>query len=233
MKKGRIVYWILGGGLVIGGGYLLYRWYKKRQTPTQTQAQRAAGIIPGVPGEILPPVSPEAGAGVEDLLSALGLGPTPAETGVAKAPSPAPSAPIRPTVRVVQFPETTPTTYAPQAPLAYVPKGQIPAPITGKAITPLPEVFQTPGGYTQLVPIAGGEMQLVAKRPKTTGGRYVVGEVWTEQSIKALQKGIEQAQPPTTGPVKQVTMVSPSPARAAKTAYASTAATSQSYLTIT
>jgi len=197
MAKKNVWPWVIGGVVVIGGGYLLYRWWKWKQ------GQPSAGVMPGggmtmpyVPSSVLPEVPGGAeGAGGEDILSqllaALGAGGGPSG---ATTPGTAGAAPT--TTKAAQSP--TPGGQVPAvgqipswAPIATITVPPTPRPVTGakEAAKVLPAEFQVPGRVTQLVPAtrAGGEYMLVTV-PSSRYGRMVVGEVSISTPSQAAKR---------------------------------------------
>jgi len=197
MAKKNVWPWVIGGVVIIGGGYLLYRWWKRKQ------GQPSAGVGPGggmtmpyVPGSVLPGVPGGAeAAGGEDflsqLLAALGAGGGPAG---ATTPGTAGAAPT--TTKTAQSP--TPGGQVPAvgqipswAPIATISVPPTPRPVTGakEAAKVLPTEFQVPERVTQLVPATqtGGEYMLVTV-PQSRYGRMVVGEVSISTPSQAAKR---------------------------------------------
>jgi hypothetical protein len=188
-KKTKVWPWVVGGVVVIGGGYLLYRWRKKKQEEKQPAAGATPSgsvTLPYVPSSVLPEVPGGAEAAgwdfLSQLLAALGVSETPAA-----AVTPATAARAATTAKAPQSPtpggQVPAVGQAPRwAPIATITVPPAPRPVTGveEAARILPVEFQVPGRVTQLVPAtqSGGEYVLVTTpKPKTGGGRLVVGEV--------------------------------------------------------
>jgi hypothetical protein len=214
-KKTNVWPWVIGGVVVIGGGYLLYRWWKGK-----SQGQPSAGGMPGgsmtmpggsmtmpggsmtmpyVPSSVLPAVPGGAegaeGAGGEDILSqimaALGAGGGPVG---ATTPGTAGTAPT--TTKTAQSPtpggQVPPVGQIPSwAPIATITVPPAPRPVTGakEAAKVLPQEFQVPGRVTQLVPAtqAGGEYMLETV-PQSRYGRMVIGEVSISTPSQAAKR---------------------------------------------